>query len=147
DLIAGLPHQTDASWRETLEQTIATGVPHVSVYMLEVDEDSRLGRELLAGGKRYHAHDVPNEEQVVRSYETACEFLERHGVRQYEISNFARQGMESMHNLKYWKRQPYFGFGLDAASMLLANPQMKRDGMNAVRFFLGDSLDEYLAGP
>ncbi|HEV7553366.1 MAG TPA: radical SAM protein, partial [Candidatus Angelobacter sp.] len=62
DLIAGLPHQTRASWEYSVEQAIATGVPHVSVYMLEVDEDSRLGRELIAGGTKYHAHFVPNDD-------------------------------------------------------------------------------------
>lgn len=56
DLIAGLPHQTAESWAFSLSETIATGVPHASVYMLEVDDDSRLGRELIAGGARYHAH-------------------------------------------------------------------------------------------
>src|SRR5215470_10356438 len=59
DLIAGLPRQTAESWKESLEVVIALGVPHVSVYMLEVDEDSRLGRELIAGGTKYHAHFVP----------------------------------------------------------------------------------------
>ncbi|HUO61748.1 MAG TPA: radical SAM protein, partial [Candidatus Acidoferrales bacterium] len=62
DLIAGLPYQTPESWRSSLNETIAIGVPHVSVYMLEVDEDSRLGRELIAGGTRYHAHYVPDDE-------------------------------------------------------------------------------------
>ncbi|HZD32692.1 MAG TPA: radical SAM protein, partial [Candidatus Angelobacter sp.] len=62
DLIAGLPHQTAESWEYTLSETTATGVPHISVYMLEVDEDSRLGSELLAGGNRYHAHFVPDED-------------------------------------------------------------------------------------
>src|SRR4029077_1565496 len=59
DLIAGLPHQTAASWEFSLTETIASGAGHVSVYILEVDEDSRLGSELLAGGTRYHAHFVP----------------------------------------------------------------------------------------
>ena len=67
DLIAGLPHQTAESWDFSLIETIATGAPHVSVYMLEVDEDSRLGRELLAGGRRYHAHFVPDEDAMVGS--------------------------------------------------------------------------------
>ena len=62
DLIAGLPHQTAESWEFSLAEAIATGAPHVSVYMLEVDEDSRLGRELMAGGTRYHAHFVPDED-------------------------------------------------------------------------------------
>ena len=61
DLIAGLPHQTKESWTFSLDETIALAVPHVSVYMLEVDEDSRLGREVLAGGTRYHAHFVPDD--------------------------------------------------------------------------------------
>src|SRR3984957_1006595 len=62
DLIAGLPHQTAESWEYSLAEAIATGASHVSVYMLEVDEESRLGRELLAGGERHHAHFVPDEE-------------------------------------------------------------------------------------
>src|ERR1700731_839025 len=107
DLIAGLPHQTAASWEFSLEETIATSAPHVSVYMLEVDEDSRLGRELLAGGTRYHAHFVPDEEAVSDFYLTACQRLGAAGIKQYEISNFAREGFESKHNFKYWMRQPY----------------------------------------
>jgi len=102
DLIAGLPHQTADSWKTSLDQAIACGVPHVSVYMLEVDEDSRLGRELIAGGTRYHAHFVPDEDMVADFYEEACERLNRAGIRQYEISNFCRDGSESRHNLKYW---------------------------------------------
>jgi oxygen-independent coproporphyrinogen-3 oxidase len=140
DLIAGLPHQTRGSWSFSLQETIASGVPHVSVYMLEVDEDSRLGRELIAGGTRYHAHFVPDEEVTADLYEMACEELNVAGIRQYEISNFAREGCESRHNLKYWTRQPYFGFGVDAHSML-----ERADG-NAVRFSTSDSLEEYVAG-
>ncbi|MGA7895092.1 MAG: radical SAM family heme chaperone HemW, partial [Candidatus Sulfotelmatobacter sp.] len=104
DLIAGLPHQTAESWEFSLAETVATGAPHASVYMLEVDEDSRLGRELLAGGTRYHAHFVPNEETVADFYLAACERLQSAGIAQYEISNFARAGFESRHNLKYWTR-------------------------------------------
>jgi oxygen-independent coproporphyrinogen-3 oxidase len=120
DLIAGLPHQTAESWEFSVEQVIASGASHTSVYMLEVDEDSRLGRELIAGGTRYHAHFVPDEELTADFYEVACQRLEAAGVRQYEISNFAQEGRESSHNLKYWTRQPYLGFGVDAHSMLKA---------------------------
>ena len=120
DLIAGLPHQTRESWEYSLEEAISTSVPHVSVYMLEVDEDSRLGRELIAGGTKYHAHFVPDDDLTAEFYETACERLNAAGVEQYEISNFAREGFESRHNLKYWTRQPYLGFGVDAHSMLPA---------------------------
>ena len=118
DLIAGMPHQTAASWQESLDAPWSrTGVPHASVYMLEIDDDSRLGRELLAGGLRYHAQTVPSEELTADLYQTAVAFLSAHGLPQYEISNF---GMPSRHNLKYWQRQPYLGFGLDAHSMLSA---------------------------
>ena len=123
DLIAGLPHQTRDSWEISVAETIASGVPHVSVYMLEVDEDSRLGRELIAGGTRYHAHFVPQDEVTADLYEMACERLDTAAVRQYEISNFAHEGHESRHNLKYWTRQPYLGFGVDAHSMLLSRPR------------------------
>jgi len=135
DLIAGLPRQTKESWEFSLIEVLATGVPHVSVYMLEVDEDSRLGRELIAGGTRYHAHSVPDEDATADFYVWACEKLNAAGVEQYEISNFARQGFESRHNLKYWTRQPYLGFGVDAHSML--------DG---VRFANPESFEDYLAG-
>jgi oxygen-independent coproporphyrinogen-3 oxidase len=141
DLIAGLPHQTAESWECSLAEAIASGVPHISVYMLEVDDDSRLGRELMAGGARYHAHFVPDEELTADMYETACERLDTAGVRQYEISNFARSGHESRHNLKYWTRQPYMGFGVDAHSML-----NRSGGANeAVRFCSPDALEEYVA--
>jgi putative oxygen-independent coproporphyrinogen III oxidase len=142
DLIAGLPHQTAESWSESLESVIALGVPHVSVYMLEVDEDSRLGRELIAGGTKYHAHFVPDEELTAEMYERACEQLNGAGLTQYEISNFARGGFESRHNLKYWTRQPYVGFGVDAHSMLLA----ANEEWEAVRFATADSLEAYVAG-
>ena len=114
DLIAGLPHQTPASWAESLQQAIGSGVGHVSVYMLEVDEDSRLGRELIGPGIRYGAHAAPGEAMVADLYSQACETLGRAGLQQYEISNFARAGYRSRHNCKYWTRAPYLGFGLDA---------------------------------
>jgi oxygen-independent coproporphyrinogen III oxidase len=142
DLIAGLPHQTAESWQESLRETIATGVPHVSVYMLEIDEDSRLGRELMAGGTRYHAHFVPDEDATADFYLSACSALEAGGVTQYEISNFARAGFESRHNLKYWTRQPYLGFGVDAHSMLISAD----DSAEAVRLATADSLEKYVAG-
>ncbi|MGA8622393.1 MAG: radical SAM family heme chaperone HemW [Candidatus Sulfotelmatobacter sp.] len=142
DLIAGLPHQTAASWEFSLAEIIATGTPHVSVYMLEVDEGSRLGREVLAGGTRYHTHFVPEEEAIAAFYVAACDRLQSAGIAQYEISNFARETFESRHNLKYWTRQPYFGFGVDAHSML---PSATSDG-EAVRFAPADSLEKYMSG-
>jgi oxygen-independent coproporphyrinogen-3 oxidase len=140
DLIAGLPHQTRESWETSLSELISLDSPHASIYMLEVDDDSRLGRELIAGGQKYHAHFVPDEDVTADMYEVACERLNTSGIRQYEISNFARAGFESKHNLKYWTRQPYLGFGVDAHSMLHSC------NGRAVRFSNRDSLEKYLAG-
>jgi oxygen-independent coproporphyrinogen-3 oxidase len=145
DLIVGLPQQTAESWRESVEVALASGVPHLSVYMLEVDEDSRLGREMLASGVRYGAGDVASEDETAEWYGAACEWLESGGVRQYEISNFAREGHRagvkrdhrSRHNVKYWRREPYVGFGLDAHSML-------RSGDGAVRWANSDDLERFL---
>lgn len=147
DLIAGLPHQTRESWQYSLDQAIATGVPHVSIYMLEVDEDSRLGRELIAGGTKYHAHFVPDDDQTADFYETACARLKQSGIEQYEISNFARPGFESQHNLKYWTRQPYLGFGVDAHSMLPADSRLTSQGADCVRLATTDNYDGFFASP
>ena len=134
DLIAGLPGQAAASWKESLDWIERLAPPHVSVYMLEVDEDSRLGRELLLGGVRYGAGDVPGDDAIADFYETAVERLARIGIPRYEISNFARPGFESIHNLKYWRREPYLGFGADAHSF---------DG--ARRWQNAESAEEYIA--
>jgi oxygen-independent coproporphyrinogen-3 oxidase len=116
DLIAGLPGQTPATWRESLDWIGRLAAPHVSVYMLEIDEDSRLGAEILRGGSRYGAPKTPPEDAVADLYETAVDRLAALGIPRYEISNFARPGFESRHNLKYWKLEPYAGFGADAHS-------------------------------
>jgi oxygen-independent coproporphyrinogen-3 oxidase len=118
DLLAGLAGQTIASWRESLAVLLETRVPHASVYMLEIDEDSRLGRELLSGGARYHADLVPSDDAIATMYEETLAAFAAGGLAQYEISNFARPGFASRHNLRYWHRQPYLGLGLDASSML-----------------------------
>lgn len=144
DLLAGLPYQTAESWERSLDEVLALAVPHISVYMLEIDDESRLGRELIAGGTRYHAHHVPDEALTVTLNERACERLNAAGIAQYEISNFAREGHQSRHNLRYWQRLPYFGFGVDAHSMLPA-PTL-REPNRAMRIASPDSLDALLAG-
>jgi oxygen-independent coproporphyrinogen-3 oxidase len=116
DLIAGLPGQTRASWDESLQWIERLKPRHVSVYMLEIDEDSRLGSEVLLNGKRYGAPDVPSDELTSEFYQAAVERLSSLGIQRYEISNFARPGFESLHNLKYWQLEPYAGFGADAHS-------------------------------
>jgi oxygen-independent coproporphyrinogen III oxidase len=140
DLIAGLPGQTMASWSESVEAVCGLGVEHASLYMLEVDEDSRLGRELIGGGARYGAGLVATDDTVAAMYEAGCERLERAGLRQYEISNFARPGAESRHNLRYWRREPYLGVGLDAHSML------RRVDGDVMRFGNTDDFADYLNG-
>jgi oxygen-independent coproporphyrinogen-3 oxidase len=116
DLIAGLPFQTAESWRESLEELGKLAPEHVSVYLLEVDEGSRLGLEILQSGTRYSAGAVPGDDAMADFYEMACSFLGNLGYHHYEISNWAKPGFESKHNLKYWRRQEYLGFGAGAHS-------------------------------
>jgi oxygen-independent coproporphyrinogen-3 oxidase len=143
DLIAGLAGQTFASWDESLAVLVESGVPHASVYMLEVDEDSRLGREMLAGGVRYRAGLVPTDDAIATMYATAIEKLGAAGLAQYEISNFCRPGFKSRHNLRYWERRPYLGVGLDASSALhAAGPEGY-----LLRATTSDDLQGYLKGP
>jgi oxygen-independent coproporphyrinogen-3 oxidase len=136
DLIAGLSAQTEASWRESLDWIERLVPEHVSVYMLEVDEGSRLGKEMLLGGVRYGAADTPGDDATAEFYEIAVERLAALGIPRYEISNFARPGCESRHNLKYWTLEPYVGFGADAHSF---------DGKE--RWANPDSVEEYLDTP
>jgi oxygen-independent coproporphyrinogen-3 oxidase len=116
DLIAGLPHQTEQSFRRSLEATVKLRPEHVSLYLFEVDEKSRLGREVMHGGTRYHASTVPDDEFMADAYEAGCAFLAAAGYCQYEISNFALPGFESRHNRKYWQLAPYVGLGAGAHS-------------------------------
>ena len=116
DLIAGLPYQTAASWQASVEEALRLRPEHISIYLFEVDEGSRLGRELLSGGSRYSAAAVPSDDAMAESYEFACERLREAGYDHYEISNWALPGFRSRHNLKYWRREPYLGFGAGAHS-------------------------------
>jgi oxygen-independent coproporphyrinogen-3 oxidase len=116
DLIAGLAHQTSESWSRSLDELIAIGPEHVSIYMLEVDEGSRLGKELLSFGSRYSADAVPTPDESCDFYEAACARLANAGYEHYEISNWAKPDYRSRHNLKYWQRVPYLGFGAGAHS-------------------------------
>ncbi len=136
DLIAGLPGQTEESWETSLQWIDRLQAPHVSVYMFEIDQDSRLGSEVLLNGKRYGARDVPDEDLTAALYEAAVSRLAQFGIERYEISNFARPGFASLHNLKYWQLAPYIGFGADAHSF---------DG--ASRWQNPESIEEYLARP
>jgi putative oxygen-independent coproporphyrinogen III oxidase len=116
DLIAGLPHQTHDSWDESVAQLLSMRPEHVSIYLMEIDESSRLGLEVLTGGTRYSASALPDDDSMAAFYERACARLADAGYVHYEISNWAVPGFESRHNLKYWRRQPYCGFGAGAHS-------------------------------
>jgi oxygen-independent coproporphyrinogen-3 oxidase len=136
DLIAGLPKQTRASWRESLDSLVELAPEHVSVYLLEVDEGSRLGSELLHGGSRYSADEVPSDDAMAEFYETACGVLGAAGYEHYEISNWGRPEFASQHNLKYWRREAYLGFGAGAHSFSgterWANAHDAADYVNAI---------------
>jgi oxygen-independent coproporphyrinogen-3 oxidase len=116
DLIAGLPHQTAESWKRSVDELIALSPEHVSIYLLEIDEGSRLGLEVLQSGKRYSAAAVPAEDEMAEFYERARVVLRGAGYHHYEISNWSKPGCEARHNLKYWRREPYLGFGAGAHS-------------------------------
>jgi len=116
DLIAGLAYQSDESWSESLSELLRLRPEHVSIYMLEIDEGSRLGKEALAGGTRYSAGAIPEEDAMAEFYESACARLAQAGYDHYEISNWGLPEKHSRHNLKYWLRAPYIGFGAGAHS-------------------------------
>jgi len=113
DLILGLPGQTAASFAATLEQAVAGGTGHISLYMLDLEEGTALHTQVERGRTV-----LPEDDLVANLYLQAVETLTAAGLVQYEISNFARPGDESRHNLRYWRRERYYGFGLGAHSFL-----------------------------
>jgi oxygen-independent coproporphyrinogen-3 oxidase len=116
DLIAGLAHQTRESWDESVARILAVRPEHISIYILEIDEGSRLGSESMAGGSRYSAREIPSDDAMAEFYDVACLRLASAGYEHYEISNWGLPGFRSRHNLKYWRREPYIGFGAGAHS-------------------------------
>jgi len=126
DLILGLPHQTEESFESTLRQAIDLGAGHLSLYMLDLEEGTPLHAQVARGRV-----DVPEDDLVARLYDRAVDTLERAGLAQYEVSNFAKAGEECRHNLRYWHRGEYHGFGLGAHSFIgeerFANTRNIRD--------------------
>lgn len=113
DLISSLPGQTLAEWKEELEILMETPLEHVSVYQLIIEE----GTEFY---KKYGECEelLPDEETSREIYLWTGKYLKSRGFEQYEISNYAREGKQSAHNLRYWERKDYLGLGLGAASMI-----------------------------
>lgn len=112
DLVAGYPGQTLESVRRTLREAVNLGPDHVSVYLLERKPGTKL-HDFISSGEA----PMPDDDLAADLYEEICSFLESAGYEHYEISNFAREGRVSRHNLKYWEDSPYIGLGSGAHGM------------------------------
>ena len=113
DLMYGLPDQSVEDWSRTLEAAADLGPPHVSMYCLTLEQGTPMERWIRAGEV-----PAPDPDLAADMYLMAQEAMERRGYRHYEISNWARPGFESRHNLTYWRNQPYLGVGPGAHSYL-----------------------------
>lgn len=113
DFIYGLPGRDIEKWRAMLGQVVALGVEHLSLYALTLEEDTAMGRAVARGEM-----PAPDPDAAAQEYEAACRALDGAGYRQYEISNWARPGFESRHNLAYWTGEPYLGLGCGAHSFI-----------------------------
>ena len=130
DVMSGIPAQTVESYLQTLRAAVSLAPEHLSAYGLTVEEGTGFARLQQRG-----ALPLPDEEETRRMYFEGAEYLESQGYRQYEISNFAKSGYESRHNLKYWCCEEYLGFGPAAYS-----------DYRGARFGNSRDLDAYLAG-
>ena len=113
DLIYGLPHQSAEQWSDTLDEAIALGSDHISLYSLQIEEGTPLAVDIKKG--RY---PIPDDDLAADMYEEAQSRLATNGFVQYEISNWSKPGMESQHNVIYWLNEPYLGVGAGAHSWL-----------------------------
>lgn len=129
DLIYGLPRQTTEDWQRTVEQVLLLHPEHLSCYGLKVEENTPLYTRVQQG------EVLPDDDTQADMYLWMVSRLEQAGYHQYEISNFARPGMESRHNLRYWLTCPYLGFGPGAHS-----------DFGGQRFSLTRDLDGYIRG-
>lgn len=125
DLMIATPAQTKESLLRSVDFCAEKGAPHISAYLLKIEPDTPYA-------KRTDRDFLCDDERQAELYLTAAERLAYHGYRQYEISNFAREGFESRHNLKYWHDEEYLGLGASAHSFL-----------NGRRFFYDRSLESF----
>ena len=109
DLMYGLPGQTMAQWDETLERAFAFGMPHFSAYSLIIEPKTVFYNLMVKGKLNTVTEDLEGD-----MYERLMDEMEKHGLHQYEISNFAKPGHESRHNLLYWDNEEYIGVGAGA---------------------------------
>lgn len=144
DVMLGIPYQTKESLAETLSFVIESDVPHISAYMLKIEEGTHFY-------KCYDEYDFPDDERVIELYNQCADTLEKAGLIHYEISNFAKEGYESRHNSKYWKLENYLGIGPGAHSYIdgkrfyfESDTQAFIDGAKAVFDDLGGNAEEYI---
>ncbi len=128
DVMLGIPNQTEKSLQETIQFCLSLGVPHISAYMLKIEENTHFY-------KMKHKYNFPDDDLTADLYLQMCETLENNNIMQYEISNFAKPGFESQHNLKYWHCEEYLGIGPSAHSFL--------DGK---RFYYDRDFNEFMNG-
>lgn len=128
DLIYGLPSQTPERWKENLKAAVSLAPQHISCYGLQVEPGTPLY-------ERREEMNLPGDETQAEMYLFTVDFLRHYGYMQYEISNFARTGCESRHNLKYWTLQEYAGFGPGAHS-----------DFGGVRYAYARDLETYIHG-
>lgn len=128
DVMLGIPNQTEKSLAQTLDFCLSLGVPHISAYILKLEENTPFY-------KRRAQYAFPDDDCTADLYLQMCETLARGDLPQYEISNFARTGFESRHNLKYWHCEEYLGLGPAAHSYI-----------NGKRFYFPRDLQAFLDG-
>jgi oxygen-independent coproporphyrinogen-3 oxidase len=111
DLMYGLPGQDRANWQKSLKRAVELGPEHFSVYELTIEQGTPFADRISLGRL-----DLPNEDATLSMFEHAQEFLVTRGYEQYEISNYARKGFQSRHNITYWENGSYIGLGSGAVS-------------------------------
>lgn len=127
DVMYSLPNQTTENLIATLEKICSLHPKHISSYCLKIEENTPFG-------KIKDKLNLPDEDEEYKMYISMCECLNKHGYLQYEISNFAKQGYESRHNLKYWQSEEYIGLGPSAHSFF-----------NGKRYYYNDDLSSYIS--
>ena len=144
DVMLGIPYQTKESLKETLDFVIESNIPHISAYMLKIEENTHFH-------KNYDKYDFPNEEKTIEFYNQCADALEEAGFIHYEISNFAKDGFWSRHNTKYWELENYLGIGPGAHSYidgkrfyLESDTESFINGEKAVFDGLGGDAEEYI---
>ncbi len=128
DVMLGIPYQTEESLQETLNFVIESDIPHISAYMLKIEEGTYFY-------KNYEKYDFPDDEKTCDFYNQCADTLEKAGFIHYEISNFAKEGFESRHNTKYWELENYLGLGPGSHSCI--------DGK---RFYFESDTDSFIKG-